>query len=297
MLILSGVLVAGCASQGTTNTAAGAGAGTESGSVTGSRSGSDTGVAPDGSTGAGAGVAVSSGAGSGNGGASGAVPSGAHSGPTGTASSPAAAHTSAAPSSGASGPASASTSGPGSVPGRDATVIVGVGKVRVLIYEDYRCPVCKHVHDQIQPVISAKLGAGSIKVEFHAVDLIDHSAGGKGSLAAGNAASCALQAFKFQPYREALFAAQPNESTDAFADPNELISVAKTVSGLDSATFEDCVRTQPYAASIDGTYAVEYGSGKLAGVPAVFVNGTQWTAPTSGDVAASFSQALAAAGA
>lgn len=297
MLILSGVLMAGCASQGTTNIGAGSGTGTEAGSATGSRSGSDTGVGTDPATGPGAGVAVSSGAGSGIGGASGAAPSGAHSGATGTASSSAAGHTSAAPSSGASGPASASASGPGSVAGKDATVIVGVGKVRVVVYEDYRCPVCKQVHDQIQPVISSKLGAGSIKVEFHAVDLIDHNTGGKGSVAAGNAASCALQAFKFQPYREALFAAQPSESTDAFADPNELISIAKTVSGLDSPTFEDCVRTQPYGASIDSTYAAEYGSGKLVGVPSVSINGTQWNVPTSGDVAASFTQALAAAGA
>ncbi|WP_370349962.1 DsbA family protein [Catenulispora sp. EB89] len=295
--------MAGCASQGTTNNGAGAGSGTEAGSATGSRSGSDTGVGTDPATGPGAGVAVSSGAGSGIGGASGAAPSGAHSGATGatgatgTASSAAVGHTSAAPSSGASAPASASASGPGSVAGKDATVIVGVGKVRVVIYEDYRCPVCKQVYDQIQPVISSKLGSGSIKVEFHAVDLIDHNTGGKGSLAAGNAASCALQAFKFQPYREALFAAQPSESTDAFADPNELISIAKTISGLDSPTFEDCVRTQPYGASIDSTYAAEYGSGKLVGVPSVFINGTQWNVPTSGDVAASFTQALAAAGA
>ncbi|MEY9860503.1 protein-disulfide isomerase [Catenulispora sp. GAS73] len=295
MLILSGVLMAGCASQGTTNRGAGSGTGTEAGSATGSRSGSDTGAGTDPATGPGAGVAVSSGAGSGIGGASGAAPSGAHSGATGTASSAAAGHTSAAPSSGAS--TSASASGPGSVAGKDATVIVGVGKVRVVIYEDYRCPVCKQVHDQIQPVISSKLGAGSIKVEFHAVDLIDHNTGGKGSLAAGNAASCALQAFKFQPYREALFAAQPSESTDAFADPNELISIAKTVSGLDSPTFEDCVRTQPYGASIDSTYAAEYGSGKLVGVPSVFINGTQWNVPTSGGMATSFTQALAAAGA
>jgi protein-disulfide isomerase len=197
------------------------------------------------------------------------------------------------PSSGASSSASA----PGSVPGKDATVVVGVGKVRVVIYEDYRCPMCKQVHDQIQPVISAKLGAGSIKVEFHAVDLIDHNTGGKGSLAAGNAASCALPAFKFQPYREALYAAQPSESDDAFADPNELISVAKTVSGLDSPTFEDCVRTQPYGGSIESMYAAQYGSGKLNGVPTVFINGTQWIAPSSGGLAASFTQALAAAGA
>jgi hypothetical protein len=146
-------------------------------------------------------------------------------------------------------------------------------------------------------VISSKLGAGSIKVEFHAVDLIDHNAGGKGSLAAGNAASCALQAYKFQPYREALFAAQPSETDDAFADPAKLISIAQTVSGLDSPTFENCVRTQPYASSIDSTYVTQYASNRVSGTPAVFINGSQWNVPSSGDLGAAFTQALAAAGA
>ncbi|MEY9893487.1 protein-disulfide isomerase [Catenulispora sp. MAP5-51] len=206
-----------------------------------------------------------------------------------------------APTSGSSpsGTASGSQTGGGSVPGEDATVVVGTGKVKVTIYEDYRCPPCKAVHDQLQPVINAKLAAAGIQVEYHAVDLVDHSgSGGKGSLAAANAASCAFQAAKFQPYREALFAAQPaDETVDAFADPAKLISVAQTVPGLDSPTFEACVRTQPFAGSIENTYTAEFASNKMQGVPSVLINGTQWPVPSSGDLATAFKQALAAAGA
>ena len=183
------------------------------------------------------------------------------------------------------------------MPGEDATVVVGVGKVKVTVYEDYRCPPCKAVHDQLQPVINAKLAAASIQVEYHAVDLIDHSTGGKGSLAAADAASCAFQAAKFQPYREALFAAQPDESDDAFAQPAKLIGIAQTIPGLDSPTFEACVRTQPFAGSIENTYATQFASNKMPGVPAVLINGTQWTVPSSGDLKTAFTQALAAAGA
>lgn len=182
------------------------------------------------------------------------------------------------------------------MPGEDATVVVGVGKVKVTIYEDYRCPPCKAVHDQLQPVLSAKLGTGGIQVEYHAVDLVDHSGNGKGSLAAANAASCAFQASKFQPYRDALFAAQPDETDDAFAQPAKLIAVAQTVPGLDSPAFEDCVRAQPYAGSIESTYTAQFASNKMQGVPAVLINGTQWTVPSSGDLATAFKQALAAAG-
>ncbi|MBS2537913.1 thioredoxin domain-containing protein [Catenulispora sp. NF23] len=216
---------------------------------------------------------------------------GAHSAATGSAPA-------TSPSSGSgSGSGSAPPSGGGQLPGEDATVVVGVGKVKVTIYEDYRCPPCKAVHDQLQPVISAKLGSGGIQVEYHAVDVVDHTAGGTGSLAAANAVSCAFQAAKFQPYREALFAAQPDEVTDAFAQPDKLISIAKTIPGLDSPAFESCVISKPFAGSIESTYAAQFASNKITGVPAVFINGAQWSVPSSGDLATAFTQALAAAGA
>ncbi|GAA1976442.1 hypothetical protein GCM10009838_40940 [Catenulispora subtropica] len=173
-------------------------------------------------------------------------------------------------------------------------MVVGVGKTQVTIYEDYRCPVCKNVHDKIQPALNAALAASSVKVEFHAVNLIDHASGGKGSLAAANAASCAFKAGKFQSYREALFAAQPNENDDAYAQPDKLIDVAKGVNGLDGPAFEDCVKNQPYAASIQSTYDATLGASKFNGVPAIFINGKQWQVPTSGDLAAAFTDAIKA---
>lgn len=218
---------------------------------------------------------------------------------SGSSTSPGTAPTSGSPSGATAAPTSGSAAptGGGIVPGQDATVVVGVGKVKVTLYEDYRCPPCEQVHDLWQPILSAKLGAGSIQVEYHALNVVDHSYGGTGSLAAANAASCAFQAGKFQPYRDALFAAQPDESDDAFARPAKLIAIARTVPGLDSPTFEDCVQAQPYASSIKSTFAAQIASNKLAGVPAVLINGTQWTVPSTGNLATAFAQALAAAGA
>ena len=196
-----------------------------------------------------------------------------------------------------SGSASGSPSASGApLPGEDATVVVGIGKITVTVYEDYRCPLCKTFHDQVQPTISAALAAGTVKIEYHAVDLIDHTAGGKGSLLAANAASCAFKAAKFQPYREALFAAQPPESDDQFAQPDKLISIAQSVPGLDSPAFEDCVRNQPFAGSIQSTYDATIGAGKFFGTPAVLINDAQWAVPTSGDMLGSFKQALIRAG-
>lgn len=173
-------------------------------------------------------------------------------------------------------------------------MVVGVGKTKVTIYEDYRCPPCKDIHDKIQPALAAALSASAIQIEYHAITLVDHTSGGKGSLAAANAASCAFRAGKFQPYREALFTGQPAEADDAYAQPDKLISVAKTIDGLDTPAFEDCVRNQPYAGSIQSTYDSTIGANKFPGVPAIFINGKQWQIPTSGDLAGAFTQAVQA---
>ena len=185
--------------------------------------------------------------------------------------------------------ASSSDSGPG----KDATVVVGNGKITVTVYEDFRCPPCKNLDTQLQPILKSKLAAGAIKVEYHAVTIVDHSTDGHGSLAAANAASCANAAGQFQAYHDALFAAQPQETDDTFAQPDKLIAIAQGVSGLDSPTFESCVHDQPYAKS------VKHANDSFAfpGVPAILINGKQWMAPPTGDAAAPFTQALAAAGA
>lgn len=198
-------------------------------------------------------------------------------------------------SSKASSPASS-----GSVPatgGLEASVVIGTGAVPVTVYEDYRCPPCQQVHDKVQPVLDAAVAAGKVKVTYHAVNLVDSKDDGKGSLAAANAASCAFKAGKFQPYHDALFAAQPDEKDDAFADPGKLITIAKTVPGLDSPDFEACVHTQPYAGSIKSTFTAISADPVFQGTPTILVNGRRWQVPSSPDqVAPSLTQALNQAG-
>ncbi|GAA2025387.1 hypothetical protein GCM10009839_24340 [Catenulispora yoronensis] len=185
----------------------------------------------------------------------------------------------------------------GSQPAADAAVVLGTGKTSVTIYHDYRCGPCREVHERLDPAVAAALSAGTIKLDVHAVNLIDRNAGGTGSLAAGNAASCAAKAGKFQAYSAQLFAAQPKtEDDDAFAVPSYLIGLAKGVPDLDSPAFESCVRTQPYAASIKSTYDATLGAGKYDGVPTILINGVKWQVPTTGDIAAAFTDAVAKAG-
>ncbi|MEK8170356.1 thioredoxin domain-containing protein [Streptomyces sp. M19] len=72
--------------------------------------------------------------------------------------------------------------------------------------------------------------------------IIDGNLRGTGSLNAANAAACAQDAGRFPQYHDVLFANQPEETDDAYADKNRLIGLASQVKGLNTATFRDCVR-------------------------------------------------------
>jgi protein-disulfide isomerase len=185
---------------------------------------------------------------------------------------------------------------------RDSVVVVGAAsaKVTVKVYEDYRCPPCKVLHDQLGGTLAQSVSSGAVKVEYHAVDLVDEARGGHGSLAAANAAGCANEAGDFQSFHDALFAAQPGESDDEFASVPNIVRIARRVPGLDTPTFEACVAAAPYAASIKRDYANMTGPLGLQGTPAILVNGQRWTMPAAGStpdqVVAAFQQALSSAG-
>jgi protein-disulfide isomerase len=109
------------------------------------------------------------------------------------------------------------------------------------IYEDFRCPGCGHFERNFKETIHELRDTGKIKSEYHLVSIIDGNMGGNGSKHAANAAACARDAGRFTAYHDVLFANQPPESDDTFADKKHLIELAGTVGGLDTADFRACV--------------------------------------------------------
>jgi protein-disulfide isomerase len=150
-------------------------------------------------------------------------------------------------------------------------------KVTLTIYEDYRCPYCRMAESMFESTYRTYAASGKIKVQYHLVDLIDRNLGGTGSLRAGNAGACAQDAGKFEAYHDVLYAAQPDENDDAYGSNAALITLAKQVGGLGTATFESCVNGGTHAAWVKKNYdsLSTLLNGSVA-TPYYAINGTQY---------------------
>ena len=176
-----------------------------------------------------------------------------------------------------------SAGGSASPAAADAVVTVGPAsaKTKVVLYEDYRCPVCKEFNASLDSVLQQDAAAGKIQIEYRPTDLIDRNdtVRGTGSVMAGNAVLCAAEHGAFYAYRDAVYAHQPVEAADSFQSSAQLIDIARAVPGLDTPAFEKCVDDQPYAAGIKHNFDTAINTVHCPGVPCVDAGGKQWSGP------------------
>lgn len=159
--------------------------------------------------------------------------------------------------------------------GEDGTVIpVGKkdAKATLTVWEDFRCPACKAFEQAYGPTVNELTAAGQLKVEYHLVTLIDGGMGGTGSRNAANAAACAQDDGKFAAYHEVLFANQPLESDDAYADNDRLIELAGKVDGLDTPAFRSCVEDGRHNSWVAKSHEA-FQKGGFTGTPTVLFDG------------------------
>ncbi|WP_406167754.1 DsbA family protein [Streptomyces sp. NBC_00996] len=145
-------------------------------------------------------------------------------------------------------------------------------KSALTVWEDFRCPACQAFETLYRPTIQELVDSGQLKVEYHLVTLIDGNLGGTGSLRAANAAACAQDAGKFTAYHDVLYANQPKETEDAFADNSKLIELAGKVDGLDTPAFQKCVNDGTHDSWVEKSQAAFKSSG-FTGTPTVLFGG------------------------
>ncbi|MBW1604056.1 thioredoxin domain-containing protein [Streptomyces sp. JJ66] len=148
----------------------------------------------------------------------------------------------------------------------------GQAPVTLTVYEDFRCPGCASFETRFKDTLHELVEDGQLRTEYHLVTIIDGNMGGNGSRAAANAAHCAKDAGKFTPYHDLLFASQPPEQEDTFADQGYLIELAGQIPGLDSPEFRSCVRNGTYAEKVRATNAAFTASEHNA-TPTVLLGG------------------------
>lgn len=183
--------------------------------------------------------------------------------------------------------------------GSDGTTIV-VGqtsaKYTVQVYEDLRCPICKSFETASGPALASLAKSGKVKIEYTLASFLDGNLGGNGSKRAANALRAAVEAGKFVPYHEALYANQPEETNDGFT-ADFLLSIADKVDGLRTTAFETALKKGTYDSFVQKSEQAFEKSG-AAGTPYVKINGKAVSSEDSAKLhdAAQFAELLAAYG-
>lgn len=174
-------------------------------------------------------------------------------------------------SSGTGTPAAA----PSGATGKDNLVIpVGAADApsTLTVYEDFRCPACGAFEKSFTPTVHSLEDDGQLRTEYHLVTIIDGNLSGSGSLNAANAAACAQDAGKFRAYHDVLYADQPEEQDDKFADKNHLIQLAGRVGGLRTPAFTACVNDGAHNDWVRKSNAA-FGSSGFDSTPTILLNG------------------------
>ncbi|MEY9908797.1 protein-disulfide isomerase [Catenulispora sp. MAP12-49] len=147
--------------------------------------------------------------------------------------------------------------------------------VKMNVFEDFRCPVCQEVETAVEPTYRQYVEAGKLQITYHPARVIDSHDNGTGSLNGANAAACAQDQSQFLPLHDLLYANQPNEQTDPWADKSALLKIADEIPALkSSADFQSCVTGGTHNGWVQAN-ADNFNKLGLPGTPTMFIDGQQ----------------------
>lgn len=174
-----------------------------------------------------------------------------------------------------------------------ATVLVGeaTAKITVDAYEDFLCPICGQFEQGNFPAIEKQLTAGTVKVRYHLLNLLDDRSNPPGySMDAANTALAVATVApgKFLDFHYSLYGKQPAESGPGWTQ-NQLTNLASRL-GVSGGDFDSLVQDKAYASQIQSNLTAaendkslwqssQQGSG--FGTPTIAVNGKliDWSQP------------------
>ena len=145
--------------------------------------------------------------------------------------------------------------------------------VKVVLYIDFICPVCKNFEAQYNPTLTKLRNEGKITVEYRPLGFLDSRSSTNYSSRAANAAACVVNESpeKYAEFVDALFAKQPAEGSAGLSD-NEL---KKMASDIGAKSIDQCVDGKTYRPWVKHTTQEATVIG-VSGTPTVFVEGKQW---------------------
>jgi len=151
-------------------------------------------------------------------------------------------------------------------------------KATIELYEDFQCPVCKAFEAANGAAIKAWVAAGTAKVIYHPVAILD--ADTKYSTRSASAAAAVVNADPkaFLAFHDLLYTNQPAEGGPGLPD-SQLIDYA-VQAGLAKATIEPAITAQKFAGWVR-LQTDDFSKKGFTGTPTVVVNGKQIGKPQS----------------
>lgn len=152
---------------------------------------------------------------------------------------------------------------------------------RIVIYQDYQCPICQLFETPNSSQIKTWVQSGLATVEYHPISFLDGSSLNNYSSRAANAAFCVAnsQPDKFFDVNTALYANQPQENTAGPTDSG--IKSTLSAAGVNmNSEMNNCIDQKRYAKFIENrtTEALSQpavsGTETPTGTPYILVNGT-----------------------
>ncbi|WP_427004713.1 DsbA family protein [Pseudarthrobacter sp. H2] len=145
--------------------------------------------------------------------------------------------------------------------------------VKVVVYIDFICPVCKSFEAQYNTGLTKLRNEGKITVEYRPLGFLDSRSTTNYSSRAANAAACVVNESpdKYSDLVNALFDKQPAEGTAGLSD-SELKKMAADVG---AKSIDKCVDDKTYRPYVKHTTQEAQVIG-VTGTPTVFVEGKQW---------------------
>lgn len=160
----------------------------------------------------------------------------------------------------------------------DAGGTAGKDPVKVVLTEDFQCPVCKAFEEQSGAFLDDLVKKGEITIDYRPISFLDRNSANEYSSRAANAAMCVLDKGGVEDYKkfhDLLYASQPEENT---AGPEDAVLIADAkqvgVTGIDS-----CIRKKVYGPWLDKALEKAQSDG-FEGTPWVRIDGKDVKSPT-----------------
>lgn len=188
----------------------------------------------------------------------------------------------------------------GSTPGGfdgNYSVVVGQASapVTVIAYEDFQCPACQQYEKANRAQLAAYVKAGSIKIDYRPIAILDRSSSTNYSTRALNAAAAVVtnSPSAFVTFHDLLYDNQPAEGTAGLKD-QQLIDYA-VQAGAPKAAVTAAVTKEIYKGWTVKATDEATTKGGVSGTPTVKVNGKTLTDVSAASVKSTIDAAIAAA--